>query len=136
MKIEKIKDENTVLVLIIRGSDWEKGLNFVSEEQDFIQVGIWKYEKGKKLLPHKHLELKRETLITQEVLFIKRGRIKADIYSEKDVLMESVELWTGDTLVCLKGGHGYEILDKDTEVLEVKNGPYAGAEQDRKRLFK
>jgi hypothetical protein len=135
MKIEKIKHEDAILALAIRGSDWEKGLNFVSEEQDFIQVGIWKYEKGKKLLAHKHIEIKREASITQEVLFIKKGKIKADIYSEKDKLVKSIELGVGDTLVCLKGGHGYEIIDEDTEVLEVKNGPYVGAEQDRKRLF-
>jgi len=39
-----------------------------------------------------------------------------------------------ETLILLKGGHGYEILEDGTRVLEVKNGPYPGAEVDRRRL--
>lgn len=133
--MEKIYDGNILLAIIIRHNEWKKGLNFISQEEDFIQVGMWKYEKGKELLPHKHLEAKREVLITQEVLYIKKGRIKVDFYSNKDELLKSMELGEGDVLVCLRGGHGYQILEEDTEVLEVKNGPYIGLEQDRKRLF-
>ena len=40
----------------------------------------------------------------------------------------------GDILILLTGGHGYEILTEGTQVLEVKNGPYVGAEADRRRL--
>jgi len=41
---------------------------------------------------------------------------------------------TGDVAILLRGGHGYEILEDGTEVLEVKNGPYVGADRDRRRL--
>jgi hypothetical protein len=34
----------------------------------------------------------------------------------------------------LRGGHGYEILEDGTQVLEVKNGPYLGPDVDRRRL--
>ena len=32
------------------------------------------------------------------------------------------------------GGNGYDIMEDGTQVLEVKNGPYVGAEADRKRF--
>ena len=57
-----------------------------------------------------------------------------DIYSEEDAFVDSVELSCGDILILFFGGHGYEILENGTQVLEVKNGPYVGAEKDRKRI--
>ena len=134
MKTEKIMDGDLVLAIIIRDEDWEEGLSFVSSEGDYQQVGIWGYNQGKKLAPHIHLTEPREVLRTQEVIFVKDGSIRADIYTEKEEFLKSVELGEGDTIILLNGGHGYEILEDNTKVLEVKNGPYVGADRDRKRL--
>jgi len=134
MRTEKIVDGDLILSIVIRGEDWEEGLNFVSSDEDCQQVGIWGYGKGQRLAPHIHLVAPRGVLRTQEVIFVKDGRIRADIYTEKEELLESVELKTGDTIILLNGGHGYEILDDNTKVLEVKNGPYPGALRDRKRV--
>ena len=134
MKTERIMDGDSVLAIIIRDADWEEGLNFISSESDYQQVGTWGYNRGQKLSSHIHLIAPREVLRTQEIVFIKDGRIRADIYTEKEKLLKSVELDKGDTLILLNGGHGYEILEDNTRVLEVKNGPYLGAERDRKRI--
>ena len=134
MKTEKIMDEDSILAIVIREKDWEERLNFVSSEEDYQQVGIWGYNKGKKLAPHIHLIAHREVLRTQEVVFVKEGRIRADIYTENEKFLKSVELEKGDTMILLNGGHGYEILEDNTKVLEVKNGPYIGADKDRKRI--
>ena len=134
MKTETIMDGDSILAIVIRGEDWEEGLNFVSSEGDYQQVGIWGYDKGKKLAPHIHLVAPREVLRTQEVVFVKEGRIRADIYTEKEDFLKSVELEKGDTIILFNGGHGYEILEDNTKVLEVKNGPYVGADKDRKRI--
>ncbi|OGZ68558.1 MAG: hypothetical protein A3D35_02335 [Candidatus Staskawiczbacteria bacterium RIFCSPHIGHO2_02_FULL_34_9] len=134
MKTEKIIDNNNILAIIVRSEDWEVGLNFASSDEDFIQAGFWNYEKGKQLLPHIHLEAKREILKTQEVIFVKNGSLRADIFTDEGKLFKSVELHQGDTGVFLNGGHGYEILEEGTQILEVKNGPYVGPEKDRKRI--
>ena len=134
MKTEKIMDGDSVLAIVIRNADWEEGLNFISSDEDYQQVGVWGYKKGKKLAPHIHLIEPREVLRTQEVIFVKDGRIRADIYTEKEKFLKSIELGKGDTIILLKGGHGYEILEDNTKVLEVKNGPYIGADKDRKRI--
>lgn len=134
MKTERIMDGELVLAIIIRSADWEEGLSFVSSEDDYQQVGIWGYNKGQRLAPHIHLIEPREVLCTQEVVFVKDGRVRADIYTEKEEFLTSVELNRGDTIILLNGGHGYEILEDNTKVLEAKNGPYIGAERDRKRI--
>ena len=134
MKTEKITDNGQVLVIVIRDAKWEKGLNFLSAEEDFQQVGIWGYDKGQILAAHIHLKPPRKIDRTQEVIFIKNGRLRADIYSEEREYLKSIELQKGDTAVFLRGGHGYEILEDDTKVLEIKNGPYLGAEKDRERI--
>ena len=134
MKTEKIMDGDLILAIVIRNADWEEGLNFVSSEEDYLQVGIWGYNKDKKLEPHIHLSAPRKVLRTQEVVFVKDGRIRADIYTEKEEFLKSVELKKGDTIILLNGGHGYEILEDNTKVLEVKNGPYVGADKDRRRI--
>jgi hypothetical protein len=134
MKTEKIMDNGQILAIVIRDAEWGKGLNFLSAEEDFQQVGIWGYDKGHKLAPHVHLNTPRMVARTQEVIFIKNGRLRADIYNEDRKYLTSVELTKGDTAILLRGGHGYEILEDNTKVLEIKNGPYPGAEKDRERI--
>ena len=48
--------------------------------------------------------------------------------------MADLEVNVGDVIILLRGGHGYDILDDDTEVLEIKNGPYVGSDLDRRRI--
>ena len=134
MKTERIQDRHTVLAIVIRDADWGKGVNFVSSDKDYQQVGIWGYDREQKLAPHIHLVKTRQVMHTQEVVFVKNGRIRADIYTEEKEFLKSIELEKGDTIILLNGGHGYEVLEDNTEVLEVKNGPYLGAEEDRERI--
>lgn len=128
VNIKKILHDKKVLAMYIRSQDWEPGLNFVGKNEDFIQVGMWHYESGKKLGPHKHVKNERKTNFTQETIFIKRGSLRAFVYSENDELVDSVDLMPGDLMVFLSGGHGFEILEDGTQVFEAKNGPYTGLE--------
>lgn len=130
-----IKDNDLRLAVFIAKDDMQKGLNFYSENNDFVQVGIWGYDKSKNLPPHIHnKEVKREIDRTQEVICVIKGMVKASIFSESEKLIEEVTLRAGDVLILLNGGHGYEILTDETFVLEVKNGPYMGSDKDRRRI--
>ena len=115
-------------------SSWEKGLHFFSEEKDFLQVGTWRYEEGVKLQSHIHREVKREITKTQEIVFIRSGKMAATIFDEEGRFVERIELKSGDALILLSGGHGYEILEDDTRILEVKTGPFLGVEVDKKSI--
>jgi hypothetical protein len=132
--MEIINYNNKKLAVYLRGEELQKGLNFYSEDRDFIQVGIWGYDKGKLLQAHIHNYVDRVVNRTQEVIYIIRGKVKAFIYSEEAILVKELLLKEGDILILLEGGHGYEIMEDDTFVLEVKNGPYVGPEKDRRRI--
>jgi len=134
MEIREIKHNGEILARHIPSEAWADGLGFYSNDDEFIQVGSWQYNKGKELLKHIHNQVNREVVRTQEVLYIKRGSIKAKIYSLEEEFVEELIANQGDTLILLNSGHGYEILQDNTQVLEIKNGPYLGAEIDRRRF--
>ena len=130
--MEIIKDDNDDLIAIIyREEDWQKGLNFITPDNLFIQVGSWWYDKGKKLDSHKHLKYSRKANITQEMVYVKDGSMRVDLYSIDKVFIKSFELKKGDLSVLVSGGHGYEILEENTKIIESKNGPFISVDKDK-----
>ncbi len=133
--VTEIKENDLVLARHVPASvAWSEGLSFFSQDSEFIQVGVWGYGKGKELKAHIHNEVTREILWTQEVLFIRQGHIKANIFDTQAQKIAELEACAGDILILLRGGHGYDVLEDNTQVLEIKNGPYVGPDLDRRRL--
>lgn len=130
----EIQNDGEILARHIEAGDIAEGLSFFSKDEEFIQVGAWKYDAGKELLAHAHNRVEREVERTCETLCVIKGAIEATIYTPDANLLETFTVKAGDILILLKGGHGYRIIEDDTFVLEVKNGPYPGAEADRRRL--
>jgi mannose-6-phosphate isomerase-like protein (cupin superfamily) len=83
------------------------------------------HPKGKLIDPHVHNLVRRNITYTQEVLIIKRGRLRVDFYDNNRSYLQSRILKDGDIILLATGGHGFEVLD-DIEMIEVKQGPYAG----------
>jgi hypothetical protein len=132
--MKEIMHGTEILARYISADSWKDGLSFFSKDEEFIQLGTWKYNKGKDLLAHIHNVVNRKINRTQEVVFVVNGSIEAKIFSLDGILRETLVVGKADCLVLLNCGHGYKILEDDTQVLEVKNGPYFGAEIDRKRI--
>lgn len=126
--------EDKLIARYVPADAWSQGLSFFSKDEEYVQVGTWVYDEGKKLLPHIHNNAKREISHTQEVLYVRKGSLLASVYNTNGEFIEKITVYEGDVMILLNGGHGYEILDKDTQVLEIKNGPYLGAEVDRRRI--
>ena len=70
--------------------------------------------------------------MTQEVLFIKSGKVRVDFYSNEQEYLESRILNAGDVILLADGGHGFKML-APSEIIEVKQGPYCG-EMDKVRF--
>ena len=135
MSIIEIKEGDLVLARHVPASEaWIGGLNFFSQDSDFIQAGVWGYNAGKELKAHIHNPVVREVAWTQELLFVRTGKIRARVYDTSEKKVAELIVSAGDLILLLRGGHGYEILEDGTQVLEVKNGPYVGAELDRRRF--
>ena len=134
MNVKEVKKDGEVLARLVRSSNWNEGLGFYSNDNEVIQVGTWHYNKGKELMKHMHNEVERTILRTNEVLYVVSGKVKAFIYDLRENFVEELEVNSGGTLILLDCGHGYEIMDDNTRVVEIKNGPYLGAENDRRRF--
>jgi len=132
--MEIIKNEGKIISIIYRDSDWVKGLNFITPDELFIQVGSWWYDKGKKLDSHIHKEFKRVASRTHESVYVRRGSMRVTVFSEKQLFLQEYVLFEGDLAVFAYGGHGYEILDDNTQIIESKNGPFVDVETDKTKF--
>jgi len=129
--MELIKHKGQIISIIYREKDWVKGLNFITPDDHFIQVGSWWYDEGKILDSHVHNSFDRVASITQETIYVKQGSVRVLLYTNEFKFLQDYILYEGDLAVFGYGGHGYEILEDDTQIIESKNGPFTGVEQDK-----
>ena len=130
--LETVKKGNTILSVIIRAGYKKQGIEFFTPDDFSQQLAYMNRPKGHVIEPHTHNVVPRQVLLTQEVLFIRRGKVRVDFYDDKKKYLESRTLQTGDVILLAGGGHGFEMLEP-TEMIEVKQGPYAG-EEDKVRF--
>ena len=97
----------------------------------FVQVGSWWYDKGKVLDKHVHKDFDRLAKRTQECVYVRKGSMKVTLYKEDLSMLDTFILNQGDLAVFAYGGHGYEILENDTQIIESKNGPFLDVETDK-----
>ncbi len=131
--IENIIYKEKLLSIIIRTNYKNNGINFFTPPDFSQQLAYMSHPKGKIIEPHVHNVVKREIHYTKEVLFIKKGKLKVNFYSEHHNFIESKVLYEGDVILLAEGGHGFEVIE-DTEMIEVKQGPYCG-EADKTRFI-
>lgn len=124
-----IEHKGELLALIIPARFREPGVHFVTPPEFSQQLAYMHHPAGKHIAPHVHNDLAREVRLTQEVLLIKSGRLRVDLYSNEQDYLESWELGPGDVILLSGGGHGFAVLE-DVEMFEVKQGPY-GANLDK-----
>jgi mannose-6-phosphate isomerase-like protein (cupin superfamily) len=130
--IEHITYKNQIIAIIIKYNYSNDGISFLTPDDFSQQLAYMKHPKGKTIQPHVHNIVKREVLYTKEVLFIRKGKIRTDFYTDDREYICSRTLESGDIILLASGGHGFEMLE-DTEMFEVKQGPYAG-ENDKTRF--
>jgi mannose-6-phosphate isomerase-like protein (cupin superfamily) len=130
--LEEISHSGRVLAILLRTSYRENGISFFTPGEFSQQLGYMNRPSGYVIPPHVHNPVVREVQFTKEVLFIRSGRVRVDFYDDDQTYLESRILKTGDVILLAYGGHGFEMLEP-TEIIEVKQGPYAG-EHDKTRF--
>jgi len=121
--IERIESGGRLLALVVRHQFQEPGVHFMSPPELSQQLAYMRHPAGKVIKPHIHNRVDRSIEMTQEVLILRRGRLRADIYDHDRSLVTSLELAAGDVILLASGGHGFEVLE-EIEMIEVKQGPY------------
>ena len=123
--IQQITHNDKLLSIIIRRDFKKNGIEFFTPDDFSQQLAYMKRPKDYVIPPHIHNAVPREVQFTKEVLFIKSGRVRVDFYDDDKNYLESTILESGDVVLLAYGGHGFEMIE-ESEIIEVKQGPYAG----------
>ena len=130
--IERIESGATIIAVIVHSDFFKDGIEFFTPDDFSQQLAYMNRPAGYTIAPHVHNAVPREVHFTQEVLFIKSGKLRIDFYEDDHNYLESRILCQGDVVLLACGGHGFEMLEA-SEIIEVKQGPYAGA-KDKTRF--
>ena len=114
----------------VKPEESEPGLSFVTTDDKFLQLGIWNYEKGHNLPAHFHNEFERSSFKTNEFVFVMKGSIECNLYTEDGSFIESVIVGANEGILMHEMSHEYNIIE-DSIILESKNGPFMGVEKDK-----
>ncbi|OYT27275.1 MAG: hypothetical protein B6U95_06400 [Thermofilum sp. ex4484_82] len=132
-KIEIKSEENEILAIIARKvslDSLKNGMHIFTNENDIIQAGFLKREKGYKSKPHYHPLVKQPVKgYRQEVMYVIDGKVRLTIYTSKGEKVASINLAKGD-LAIIYQGHRVEFIE-DSLLLEIKQGPYPGLHEDK-----
>jgi hypothetical protein len=132
MKEEIILDGQLCAIILPANYD-EVGIQFYTSNDLSLQLASMSYSAGKVIPAHTHNPpVRREVTYTQEALFVRKGKVRVDFYSKQQEYRTSRVLGAGDVILLISGGHGFEVLE-DLNMVEVKQGPYAG-DMDKTRF--
>lgn len=121
--IIRITSKKKLLAVIIKAEFKQDRIKFFVPDEYPQQLGYLKHRRGHVIAAHIHKPVLRKITFTQEVLFIRSGRVRIDFYDEKRHYVESRVVKQGDIVFLAFGGHGFEFM-QDAEMIEVKQGPF------------
>jgi hypothetical protein len=130
---EKIEHQGRIIAMILRSDFNAEGSCFFSPADFSQQFGFLVHHKGHSIPAHFHKKVQREIVLTQEVLLVKKGEVQVNLYSEGQEFLTRRLLLAGDIIFLCAGGHGFTML-QDSEIVEVKQGPYSGRDSDKENF--
>ncbi len=123
--IETVTSGLEPIALIIRTEYDEPGIQFFTPANFSQQVAFMRHPPGHKIAAHVHNLQLRQVLYTQEVLFIRRGRVTVNLYSSDRKPICSRILNSGISFCFVEADTPSKLME-ETSMIEVKQGPYAG----------
>jgi len=133
MKVKNIlSSDGDIIAMIVKKQD-VRSINFITPETFPLQLGISNYKRGAIIRPHIHNRMKRVIDISQEMVYVEKGRARIHFYDNKGKEVHFEVLESGDIVFFASGGHGFEILT-ETKIVEVRQGPFYGTEKEKTYL--
>jgi hypothetical protein len=118
------------LALFVSNQFNRAGHNFFTPSEMPLQLGISTYSAGRLISPHKHNRWSRSVRDTLEFVLLRKGRATIVVFDNEDREIARLSLITGDMILFVSGGHSWEFLE-ETQLIEIKQGPYISVEQDK-----
>jgi hypothetical protein len=126
--VELITSAGRPLAYVIHAGYRPVETTFPTSPELSLQVGFVVYPAGGEVAPHRHRPVERSVVGTAEVIVVREGQCALDVYDDDAELVATRELGPGDVMLMVGGGHGFRMLEP-TVLLEVKQGPYLGADE-------
>ena len=124
--IIEIRNKKILYALVIKKKRRfiKNGVDFLTKDQDLLQLGFINHKKNYHIKSHIHLKKPRIINYCTEVLLIEKGKVKIKFFNNNnsDIKKDKI-LNKGDIIILFQGGHGFKILEK-TQIIEIKQGPY------------
>lgn len=120
--MEKIIYNNTLIA--VRVKKFKNGVIPLTDPLGSLQILSHKRKAGEYTKAHIHMPKVRVTQTLQECLVVIKGKIKIDLYDPDKKFIKSIFLSAGQAVIFMNGGHGVQMV-KDSEIVEIKNGPFA-----------
>jgi hypothetical protein len=130
--LEHIEADGLRLATIVRSTFSTDGIVFLTPDEYSQQLGYMRRPSGYFIDAHSHNVVDRQVSLTQEVLFVRSGRVRVDLFDAQRQHVATRVLGPLDVILLSAGGHSFEILE-EAELIEVKQGPFVGA-RDKTRF--
>ncbi len=130
--LTRIEKGGEIYAILLRREYDQPGPSFFTPGEFSQQLGMLVHPKGKEVKRHRHRLVRREIFRTQEVLVLLEGRVRVTICTDEGETIKAFFLRPGDAVLLARGGHSVKVLEP-SKMIEVKQGPYAGA--DDKEFF-
>ena len=127
-KVEEITKGDRILAIVVRNTNSEKNLDFLTPKEFPLQVGLHNRPKGDYVKAHDHVPYKNLNIKVQEIFYVEKGKLLFSIYDGKEKYKEVI-ISNGE-MILLNSGHSIKYLE-DTRAIEIKQGPYREKENEK-----
>jgi mannose-6-phosphate isomerase-like protein (cupin superfamily) len=125
--VKRYVHNDKLLALVLRSDARANGVDFLTTEEMGMQSALMGHPMGKVIQAHEHKQIEKKVSLIGEVLIIREGKLRVDLYDDDRNYLESFILGAGDIVVLPGyGGHGFKVIEK-LNMVEIKQGPYNGA---------
>ncbi len=123
-------DGNLIAIYISRVYTCDDDIKFLTGQNEEFQIASMYKAESTTIKRHFHPTQPREISRTSEIIILRKGWMKAQIYDDSLNFLVEIMLEPNDMLFLRAGGHGFECAP-DTHFFEIKQGPYNPAKDKR-----
>jgi len=130
----KSKINNNIIMSIVNVDELNDRNNFISNEHDPLQIGFFNFNDNYKVETHKHIKNIKKTSRTNEAWYIVTGIFEVECLDLDKTLIYKNHFGKNNLIIYYDGYHSIKGISKINKLLEFRNGPYLGRENETVKL--
>ena len=82
-----------LLAIILRAAYEPESIEFLTSQDESLQLGVMRRPKGHVITPHLHKPVERTVQYTYEALYLVRGRVEVTFFNERPTSSHEPRAW-------------------------------------------